>query len=167
MSAHCSAVQYRNPWGAVRIGKLLEDLDALAGSVAYNHCDPGPGFRLPMLVTAAVDAIQINHRLNLDNDLEMSGQVAWTGSSSMDIRMELRQVNSFSLLLGLPVLTASRCQKSWLARSPGLTAGRTGSPGCASRDTASDLSHCFLGWQYRDRLSVLRPSSVQPQKARK
>lgn len=29
--------QYRNPWGAVRIGKLLEDLDSLAGNVAYLH----------------------------------------------------------------------------------------------------------------------------------
>ncbi|KAK9809579.1 hypothetical protein WJX73_004048 [Symbiochloris irregularis] len=83
--------KYRNPWGAVRIGKLLEDLDSLAGNVAFLHCDPGPGYRLPMLVTASVDAIQINHRLNLDNDLEISGQVVWTGTSSMDIRMELKQ----------------------------------------------------------------------------
>ena len=41
---------------------------------------------------ASVDAIQINHRLDLDNDLEMSGQVVWTGKSSMDIRMEITQV---------------------------------------------------------------------------
>ena len=45
-----------------------------------------------MLVTASVDAIQMINRLNLENDLEMSGQVVWTGKSSMDIRMELRQV---------------------------------------------------------------------------
>lgn len=29
--------QYRNPWGFVRIGRLLEDLDSLAGNVAYKH----------------------------------------------------------------------------------------------------------------------------------
>ena len=39
----CSAVpcpatlQYRNPWGQVRIGRILEDLDSLAGFVAYEH----------------------------------------------------------------------------------------------------------------------------------
>lgn len=30
-------MQYRNPWGAVRIGRLLEDLDSLAGNVAFRH----------------------------------------------------------------------------------------------------------------------------------
>ena len=28
---------YRNPWGAVRIGRLMEDMDSLAGVVAYEH----------------------------------------------------------------------------------------------------------------------------------
>lgn len=28
--------QYRNPWNEIRIGKLLEDLDALAGTIAYK-----------------------------------------------------------------------------------------------------------------------------------
>ena len=44
--------------------------------LAFVRCsDPGPGYRLPALVTASVDAIQLNHRLNLDSDLSMSGQV--------------------------------------------------------------------------------------------
>jgi hypothetical protein len=30
-------LQYRNPWGQVRIGRILEDLDSLAGFVAYEH----------------------------------------------------------------------------------------------------------------------------------
>lgn len=29
--------QYRNPWNYLRMGKLLEDLDSLAGSVAFSH----------------------------------------------------------------------------------------------------------------------------------
>jgi hypothetical protein len=37
----CTAVllllQYRNPWGFLRIGRLLEDLDSLAGSIAFTH----------------------------------------------------------------------------------------------------------------------------------
>jgi hypothetical protein len=28
--------QYRDPWNEVRIGKLLEDLDALAGAIAVK-----------------------------------------------------------------------------------------------------------------------------------
>jgi acyl-coenzyme A thioesterase 9 len=43
-------------------------------------------------VTAAVDAIHLSKRLKIDTDVTMSGQVVWTGSSSMDIRMELLQV---------------------------------------------------------------------------
>lgn len=30
-------LQYRNPWGHARIGRLLEDLDSLAGNVAFLH----------------------------------------------------------------------------------------------------------------------------------
>ena len=34
---------YRNPWGQMRFGKILEDLDALAGNIAFSHVnDPGP-----------------------------------------------------------------------------------------------------------------------------
>lgn len=29
--------QYVNAWGVIRIGKLMEHLDSLAGSIAYNH----------------------------------------------------------------------------------------------------------------------------------
>jgi hypothetical protein len=28
---------YRSPWGYLRIGRLLEDLDSLAGSIAFSH----------------------------------------------------------------------------------------------------------------------------------
>jgi hypothetical protein len=33
----CAVLQYRNPWGFLRIGRLLEDLDSLAGSIAFQH----------------------------------------------------------------------------------------------------------------------------------
>lgn len=49
--------------------------------------------QLPILVTAAVDAIHLRRRLNLHSDIEMSGQVVWTGKSAMDIRMQLTQVS--------------------------------------------------------------------------
>ncbi len=47
-----------------------------------------------MLVTASVDAIQLRRRLAIETDMTIQGQVVWTGSSSMDIRMELTQVSS-------------------------------------------------------------------------
>lgn len=28
--------QYRNPWNEIRMGKLVEDLDALAGTISYK-----------------------------------------------------------------------------------------------------------------------------------
>ena len=43
-------------------------------------------------MTAAVDAIHLRKRLDLQRDIKMSGQVVWTGKSAMDIRMELTQV---------------------------------------------------------------------------
>lgn len=30
---------YENPWGYFRKGKLLEDMDALAGNIAFKHCE--------------------------------------------------------------------------------------------------------------------------------
>jgi hypothetical protein len=33
----CCSYQYRNPWGFVRIGRILEDLDSLAGTIAFSH----------------------------------------------------------------------------------------------------------------------------------
>ncbi|KAK9810539.1 hypothetical protein WJX72_012385 [[Myrmecia] bisecta] len=84
--------EYRNPWGAVRIGKLLEDLDSLAGNIAFKHVDDGSGkTKAPLLVTASVDAITLRHALSMDEDIVMAGRVAWTGTSSMDIRMEIVQ----------------------------------------------------------------------------
>lgn len=33
----CVWLQYRNPWGYLRIARLMEDLDSLAGSIAFQH----------------------------------------------------------------------------------------------------------------------------------
>ena len=54
--------QYVNAWGGIRIGKLMEHLDSLAGSIAYKHM-LGPNVetisnvkeRGFYIVTAAVD----------------------------------------------------------------------------------------------------------------
>ncbi|WIA23380.1 hypothetical protein OEZ85_000142 [Tetradesmus obliquus] len=81
---------YRNPWGFLRMGRLLEDLDSLAGSIAFAHCQV-PGVPPPLLVTAAVDAIEYQRPAVLSADMACQGQVVYTGGSSLDIRMELLQ----------------------------------------------------------------------------
>ncbi|KAL4856193.1 Zinc finger MYND domain-containing protein 10 [Chlorella vulgaris] len=90
---------YRNPWGSVRLGRILEDLDSLAGFVAYEHCDDGdPTTRPPLLVTATVEEISLrSSQLSLDEEMRMSGRVVWTGKSSIDIRMELEQAGQRQL----------------------------------------------------------------------
>lgn len=45
-------------------------------------------------MTASVDAIRLRHQLSMDNDMEVSGRVVWTGKSSLDIQMELKQARA-------------------------------------------------------------------------
>lgn len=71
----------------MRFGKILEDLDALAGNIAFAHVqDPHT-----ILVTASVDRIRIQHqdqRLpSVNVDQVLSGKVTFVGTSSMEIRM--------------------------------------------------------------------------------
>jgi len=55
--------------------------------------------QLPLLVTAAVGAIHLRRRLDLHKDVQVSGQVVWTGKSAMDIRMQLTQVQLNHVML--------------------------------------------------------------------
>jgi len=47
-----------------------------------------------MLVTAAVDRIALREIPRLKHDQRLSGQVTWVGNSSMEIRMQIHEVNS-------------------------------------------------------------------------
>jgi acyl-coenzyme A thioesterase 9 len=83
---------YANPWGRMRIGKLLEDIDALAGTVANRHADDAdPTTMAPSMVTASVDDVDFRSSLCLDTDIRMTGFVSWVGRSSMEICVELHQ----------------------------------------------------------------------------
>ncbi|CAN0533683.1 unnamed protein product, partial [Ectocarpus sp. 8 AP-2014] len=66
-------------------GRILEDLDALAGNIAFKHCSEDPSF--PLLVTASVDRIVLRRHPELDCDITLMGRVVWTGRSSMVINM--------------------------------------------------------------------------------
>lgn len=77
---------YRSIHGGLRFGKLMEDLDALAASIAYRHCDDAD----LTLVTAAVDRIDLlksfDDRLC---DVRMRGFVTYVGRSSMEVTISV------------------------------------------------------------------------------
>ncbi|XP_077252966.1 acyl-coenzyme A thioesterase 2, chloroplastic-like [Tasmannia lanceolata] len=84
--------QYRDPWNEVRIGKLLEDLDALAGTITVKHCSNDDSTTRPLLlVTASVDKMVLMKPLRVDTDLKVAGSVTWVGRSSIEIQMEITQ----------------------------------------------------------------------------
>lgn len=81
---------YRNPWGQLRFGKVLEDLDALAGNIAFAHVqDP-----TMTIVTASVDRITLSSIPNLKSDLTLSGKVTYVGKSSMEIKMQCKSADN-------------------------------------------------------------------------
>ena len=56
-------------WAQIRFGKILEDLDVHAGSVAYRHADDSdPNTELPTIVTASCDRIDLLNPLTPDRD---------------------------------------------------------------------------------------------------
>lgn len=90
---------YINPWGEMRFGRILEDLDALAGNIAFHHVagDGGGGVDggLPLIVTASVDRIRVRSRPDIStSDQYLSGKVTYVGSSSLEIRMQISSVPS-------------------------------------------------------------------------
>ncbi|KAL5201207.1 hypothetical protein ABZP36_035561 [Zizania latifolia] len=101
--------QYRDPWNEVRIGKLLEDLDALAGTIVVKHCSDEDSTTRPLLVvTASVDKMVLKKPLRVDTDLKIAGAVTYVGRSSIDIQIEVTQVNQDGDMHSEPVvLTAN------------------------------------------------------------
>lgn len=78
--------EYVSIHGGLRFGKLLEDLDALAASVAYLHCDDAD----LTLVTAAVDRIDLLKSFDdRVSDVRMRGFVTFVGRSSMEVTMSV------------------------------------------------------------------------------
>lgn len=76
---------YLSPFGHVRIGRLLEDLDAFAGNVAWAHA--GHQGTPLSLVTASLDRLHLRSTLLPDRDLRLEGRVTCVGSSSLEVRV--------------------------------------------------------------------------------
>ncbi|GAV53360.1 hypothetical protein ZYGR_0AI06440 [Zygosaccharomyces rouxii] len=79
---------YVNAAGRLRMGQLFQDLDSLAGKIAYQHTAPVE----PMIVTASVDRIYLLQNVNYIADVNviLSGSVIYTGRSSMEIAISAR-----------------------------------------------------------------------------
>ncbi|KAG9022731.1 hypothetical protein FRB95_014275 [Tulasnella sp. JGI-2019a] len=95
--------QYTNAQGGIRTGKLMEQLDWLAGSISYKHClgpahemERGMGKRSFYLATAAVDRLDMLHLMTPENitDLRLSGQVIYVGRSSMEVAVRMERLDS-------------------------------------------------------------------------
>jgi acyl-coenzyme A thioesterase 9 len=70
---------------SVRIGKILEDLDILAGMIGFNHAVTPKNKDTIQLVTASLDRIEMIRDIPSNSDIRMSGQVNFVGRSSMEI----------------------------------------------------------------------------------
>ena len=72
--------QYEDFTGHIRLSRVFEDLDALAGTIAFKHCaDPESAEyqRNPLqIVTNSVDRVVMSHRANLKDDMVLSGVCA-------------------------------------------------------------------------------------------
>jgi acyl-coenzyme A thioesterase 9 len=170
-------VQYRNPWNRLRIGRVLEDLDSLAGNIAFAHCDDGnPLTHMPLLVTAAVEQIKYLQHVSLDQDVTLAGQVVYTGSSSIDIRLTLQQLGtSDPSLVALftfvardpstkraarvnPVLPGTDLEKTWFLERQQLAAARK-----AARKSLKESgpgSEAHLGADPSQRAAVERAAAL-------
>lgn len=85
--------QYRNPWNRMRMGKLVEDLDALAGTISFKHCSSDDTLTSPLiLVTASVDRIVLKEPILVERDVAIVGSVTWVGRSSMEIQLLVTQL---------------------------------------------------------------------------
>lgn len=92
---------YLDSNGEIQIGKLLEDLDALAGNVAQVHCDDGDKATDRLnLVTASVDTITQAQPITMSKDYVLLGQMAYVGRSSMDILIQLHTCDNFDSSTG-------------------------------------------------------------------
>ncbi|KAK3420754.1 hypothetical protein EUGRSUZ_G01592 [Eucalyptus grandis] len=81
-----TSIFYKNPWNEIRMGKLVEDLDALAGTICYKPFSFGPAF---LQVTASVDRMVLKRPIRIDMDLQIAGAVIWVRRSSMEIQLEV------------------------------------------------------------------------------
>lgn len=84
--------------GEIRLGKVFEDLDNLAGDISYQHVLGGrpkasQQHRNPIfIVTASVDRLDLVEPMRADRDYRLSGMCIYVGSSSMEVLVTVEEV---------------------------------------------------------------------------
>lgn len=153
---------YMNSFGGIRLGKILEDLDAMSGAIAYAHCDDRDHRTLPLaIVTASVDRIDLLNPLEIDRDMKLSGNVTYVGSSSMEITVRVES----SLKDGeervdsdqgyIPILLA---RFSFVARDPNT--GKAARVNTLALTSALEHSIFEAGRKAKDRASSARKTDL-------
>ena len=101
--------KYLTFFKTVRIGKLLEDMDSLAGVVGYKYYkgpseNPTATFAL---VTASVEKFNLKEsNIRSDKNITMTGFVSWAGKTSLEITINLGEFCVFMLKFRLE---SSKC----------------------------------------------------------
>ncbi|XP_043651832.1 acyl-coenzyme A thioesterase 9, mitochondrial [Drosophila teissieri] len=89
---------YVNHLGRVRLGRIMEELDMFAVWICHRHVKLPKlpkGVPLPYtFVTLLVDKVEFTNleRLQVNQDIEISGHISWAGRSSMEITIYVRQL---------------------------------------------------------------------------
>ncbi|XP_064552609.1 acyl-coenzyme A thioesterase 9, mitochondrial isoform X1 [Drosophila montana] len=90
--------RYINHLGRMRIGRLMEDMDMFAVWLCHRHVhvpELPENVSLPYtFVTLLVDRIEFTNIVDLqvNKDIELSGFVSWSGRTSMEITIYVRQL---------------------------------------------------------------------------
>ena len=111
--------------GGVRLEKILEDMDALAGNVAQIHSDNNDNYPISF-VTASVDRIDMLRRMPMNRNLVMQGRIVYVGSSSCNIRISIYDrnspeyvvVNAFFIMVAKDDCTGSKTFNKAIAINP-------------------------------------------------
>ncbi|XP_071955370.1 acyl-coenzyme A thioesterase 9, mitochondrial-like [Antedon mediterranea] len=88
--------KYVNFSNTIRIGRILEDLDTFAVWISYQHNKRTGEKQSPLvIVTALVDRIDLDEsEMSPDHDVKMTGNITWTGKTSMQVSMNLMQMQN-------------------------------------------------------------------------
>ncbi|KAF8797711.1 Thioesterase/thiol ester dehydrase-isomerase [Phlegmacium glaucopus] len=152
--------QYVNASGGIRTGKLMEHLDSLAGSIAYKHM-LGPSVRSLgqiqergyYIVTASVDRLDMMSPLDPARDLRLSGQVIYTGRSSMEVAVRMESIGK-----GQPEETVLLGRFSMVCRNASTHHAREINPLIVATDEERELY--ALGEQIKQRRKSLALRSL-------
>ncbi|KAI9201924.1 HotDog domain-containing protein [Polychytrium aggregatum] len=153
--------EYINAYGNIRIGKILEDLDAMAGTISYIHCDDGLEETAPVtVVTASLDRIDLLQRIPTEQDIKLSGHVTYVGTSSMEVSIAIRTIpeDSDNEAEGDPILVA---KFTMVARD--AETGKSAKVNQLKLETDEERRLFRLGAEQRARKQVANQTSLSKQ----